>query len=84
MWTERMVAGLWTATLVKDPTLPVSNVNFAPLNLELPRLITGILEDGSGHLWLGSNQGLYRAERRQLTDTLRRLQDNLAAIITES
>jgi MarR family transcriptional regulator for hemolysin len=28
--------------------------------------------------------GITRAERRQLTDTLRRLQDNLAAIITES
>ncbi|UMB69747.1 carboxylic acid reductase [Mycobacterium paraterrae] len=32
MWTERMVTALWTANLVIDSTLPVVNVNFAPLN----------------------------------------------------
>jgi signal transduction histidine kinase len=38
--------------------------NFA--SSELPRLITCIIEDDLGHLWLGSNQGLFRVERRQL------------------
>jgi signal transduction histidine kinase/ligand-binding sensor domain-containing protein len=40
--------------------------NFVQLNLDLPRLINSILEDDTGHLWFGSNQGLFRAERRQL------------------
>jgi fatty acid CoA ligase FadD9 len=32
MWSERMVTALWTAVLVKDPALPVVNVNYNPLN----------------------------------------------------
>ena len=35
---------------------------------ELPRLITCILEDDIGHLWFGSNRGLFRAERKQLNE----------------
>ncbi len=38
------------------------------LELELPPTINSIAEDDTGHLWFGSNQGLYRAERRQLND----------------
>jgi signal transduction histidine kinase/ligand-binding sensor domain-containing protein len=38
------------------------------LELELPAVINSIIEDDSGHLWLGSNQGLFRVERRQLND----------------
>jgi signal transduction histidine kinase len=34
--------------------------------LELPRLINGIIEDDTGHLWCSSNQGLFRANRSQL------------------
>lgn len=36
------------------------------LELELPAIINSIIEDDSGHLWLGSNQGLFRVERQQL------------------
>jgi signal transduction histidine kinase/ligand-binding sensor domain-containing protein len=35
---------------------------------ELPAVINCILEDDSGHLWLGSNQGLFRVARQQLND----------------
>ena len=33
---------------------------------ELPGIINAILEDDSGRLWLGSNQGLFRAARNEL------------------
>ena len=36
--------------------------------LELPPIINSIIEDDSGHLWFGSNQGLFRVERQQLND----------------
>lgn len=39
-----------------------------PLELELPSIINSIIEDDSGHLWLGSNQGLFRVSRRQLNE----------------
>jgi signal transduction histidine kinase/ligand-binding sensor domain-containing protein len=35
---------------------------------ELPNVINNILEDDLGQLWLGSNQGLYRVNRRQLSE----------------
>jgi signal transduction histidine kinase/ligand-binding sensor domain-containing protein len=38
------------------------------LEPELPNVINTILEDDLGQLWLGSNQGLYRVNRRQLSD----------------
>jgi signal transduction histidine kinase len=38
------------------------------LELELPPVINSIMEDDTGHLWLASNQGLFRVERRQLND----------------
>ena len=38
------------------------------LEFELPPIINSILEDDTGHLWLAANQGLFRVERRQLTD----------------
>ena len=37
-------------------------------HVELPRVLTCILEDDSGHLWFGSKQGLFRAERVALND----------------
>ena len=40
--------------------------NFLESQVELPRLINCIVEDDTGHLWFGSNQGLFRAERRRL------------------
>jgi signal transduction histidine kinase len=38
------------------------------LELELPSIINSIIEDDTGHLWLGSNEGLFRVERRQLNE----------------
>jgi signal transduction histidine kinase/ligand-binding sensor domain-containing protein len=38
------------------------------LELELPPIINSIIEDDSGHLWLGSNQGLFRVARQQLNE----------------
>jgi fatty acid CoA ligase FadD9 len=32
MWTERMLASLWTMNIISDPDTPVVNVNFMPLN----------------------------------------------------
>src|SRR5688572_17029044 len=40
--------------------------NFREANLGLPRLITCIVEDDLGHLWFGSNQGLFHAKRAEL------------------
>jgi len=42
--------------------------NFQQGNVELPRLINSILEDDTGHLWFASNQGIFRAERRELNE----------------
>jgi signal transduction histidine kinase/streptogramin lyase len=38
------------------------------LELELPLIIDSIIEDDSGQLWLGSNQGIFRVARQQLND----------------
>ena len=38
------------------------------LELDLPPIINSIIEDDSGHLWLGSNQGLFRVARQQLNN----------------
>ena len=37
-------------------------------HIDLPRVLTCILEDDTGHLWFGSKQGLFRAERGALND----------------
>jgi signal transduction histidine kinase/ligand-binding sensor domain-containing protein len=34
----------------------------------LPRIVSSILEDDAGCLWLGSNQGVFRVDRRQLNE----------------
>ncbi len=33
-------------------------------------VISQILEDGSGHLWFGSNRGIFRAAKRELNDVI--------------
>ncbi len=52
--------------------------NFIHANVELPHLINCILEDNADHLWFGSNQGLFRADRRQLDDLADRASDSNA------
>lgn len=42
--------------------------NFSDSSLALPRVIASIVEDDSGHLWLGSNKGLFRVSRSQLEE----------------
>ena len=39
-------------------------------HVDLPRVLTCILEDDTGHLWFGSKQGLFRAERVALNDLM--------------
>jgi signal transduction histidine kinase/ligand-binding sensor domain-containing protein len=40
--------------------------NFADHSIGLPRVVVTIIEDDGGNLWFGSNQGIYRADLREL------------------
>ena len=42
--------------------------NFSDPSLKLPRYVTSILEDDTGYLWFGSNQGILRVLRTELNE----------------
>jgi len=42
--------------------------HFDDSGLGVPRVIASIIEDNSGYLWFGSNQGIFRVSRRELNE----------------
>jgi signal transduction histidine kinase/streptogramin lyase len=42
--------------------------NFSEAQVALPRFVSRLIEDDTGHLWFTSHQGLFRADLRQLNE----------------